>query len=178
MANITRIKAGESKEKTSPKNSTPEKNHQEKSATETTSHTQQTTVSTADKKLTKLEKAQQKYEKKQAKKQAKLEKKANKKPMTTKALDILLNKLNNLASDDDTKIKVLEQSIEHCWQTVYALKENDDGNIQNTNGYRQGIYSDTRKNKADDIGKTQGKKWNIQIEPIEVGENEDFSDVI
>lgn len=103
---------------------------------------------------------------------------AIKKPMTTKALDILLNKLNNLASDDDTKIKVLEQSIEHCWQTVYALKENDDGNIQNTNGYRQGIYSDTRKNKADDIGKTQGKKWNIQIEPIEVGENEDFSDVI
>ena len=103
---------------------------------------------------------------------------AIKKPMTTKALDILLNKLNTLASDDYTKIKVLEQSIEHCWQTLYALKENDDGNIQNTNGYRQGIYSDTRKNKADDIGKTQGKKWNIQIEPIEVGENEDFSDVI
>ena len=88
MANITRIKAGESKEKTSPKNSMPEKNHQEKSATETTSHTQQTTVSTADKKLTKLEKAQQKYEKKQAKKQAKLEKKANKKPMP-KVLRIL-----------------------------------------------------------------------------------------
>ena len=87
MANITRIKAGESKEKTSPKNRAPEKTSS-KSATETTSHTQQTTVSTADKKLTKLEKAQQKYEKKQAKKQAKLEKKANKKPMP-KVLRIL-----------------------------------------------------------------------------------------
>jgi preprotein translocase, secE subunit len=88
MANITRIKAGESKEKNSPKNSMPEKNHQEKSAPETTSHTQQTKVSTANKKLTKLEKAQQKYEKKQAKKQAKLEKKANKKPIP-KVLRIL-----------------------------------------------------------------------------------------
>lgn len=87
MANITRIKAGESKEKTSPKNRAPEKTNS-KSATETTSHTQQTTVSIADKKLTKLEKAQQKYEKKQAKKQAKLEKKANKKPMP-KVLHIL-----------------------------------------------------------------------------------------
>lgn len=87
MANITRIKAGESKEKTSPKDRAPEKTNN-KSATETTSHTQQTTVSTADKKLTKLEKAQQKYEKKQAKKQAKLEKKANKKPMP-KVLRIL-----------------------------------------------------------------------------------------
>ena len=103
---------------------------------------------------------------------------AIKKPMTTKALDILLNKLNNLATDDDTKIKVLEQSIEHCWQTVYALKENDDGNIQNTNGYRQGFYTNIGKSKTDDTGQTQGKKWNIQIEPIEIGENEDFSDVI
>ncbi len=83
MANITRIKAGESrdtKEKTSPKSPTP-KTTNSKSVTETTSHTQHTKVSKVDKKLTKLEKAQQKYEKKQAKKQAKLAKKANKKPM-------------------------------------------------------------------------------------------------
>ena len=103
---------------------------------------------------------------------------AIKKPMTTKALELLLNKLNTLASYDYTKIKVLEQSIEHCWQTVYALKENDDGNIQNTNGYRQGIYSDTRKNKADYIGKTQGKKWNIQIKEREDDGNYDYSDVL
>lgn len=90
MANITRIKAGESKDtkgKTTQKNPTP-KIINNKSVTETTSHTQHTEVSKVDKKLTKLEKAQQKYEKKQAKKQAKLAKKVNKKPMP-KVLRIL-----------------------------------------------------------------------------------------
>ena len=90
MANITRIKAGESRdtrEKTSLKSPTP-KTTNSKSVTGTTSHTQHTEVSKVDKKLTKLEKAQQKYEKKQAKKQAKLAKKANKKPMP-KVLRIL-----------------------------------------------------------------------------------------
>ena len=123
MANITRIKAGESKEKTSPKNRAPEKNHQEKSATETTSHTQQTTVSTADK-LTKLEKAQQKYEKKQAKKQAKLEKKANKKPMP-KVLRILTAPLRKIGGYFHASWQELRQvrwpNRKMTWKLVSAV---------------------------------------------------------
>ena len=78
MANITRIKAGDSKDKTEEKNQ-PTKFHQET----------KTAISKQPiKKLTKLEKAQQKYEKKQLKKQQKLAKKASKKPLP-KVLRIL-----------------------------------------------------------------------------------------
>ena len=46
-----------------------------------------------------------------------------KKPMSEQAVKIMLNKLSKLASDDETQIKILEQSIEHSWQSVYELKE-------------------------------------------------------
>ena len=46
-----------------------------------------------------------------------------KKPMSEQAVKIMLNKLSKLADDDETQIKILEQSIEHSWQSVYELKE-------------------------------------------------------
>lgn len=46
-----------------------------------------------------------------------------KKPLTPKAEQLLLSKLNNLASDDTTKIAILEQSILNGWQGVFPLKE-------------------------------------------------------
>ena len=49
--------------------------------------------------------------------------KAIKKPMTTRALELLIEKLNKMASNEKEKIAILNQSIEHCWQTIYALKE-------------------------------------------------------
>ena len=49
-----------------------------------------------------------------------------KKPMTERALEIMLTKLDTLASTDAERIKVLEQSIEHSWQTVYPIKAKDD----------------------------------------------------
>lgn len=45
-----------------------------------------------------------------------------KKPMTTKALELLISNLNKLSSDDKEKIAILNQSIERGWQTVYPLK--------------------------------------------------------
>lgn len=45
-----------------------------------------------------------------------------KKPLTSKAEQLLLSKLNNLASDDTTKITILEQSILNGWQGVFPLK--------------------------------------------------------
>ena len=51
-----------------------------------------------------------------------------KKPMTEKALTILLNKLKELSTDEQTQIKILNQSIEHCWQSVYPLKAEEGKN--------------------------------------------------
>lgn len=48
--------------------------------------------------------------------------KAIKKPMTTKALELLLRNLEKLTNLEEEKIEILNQSIEHGWQTVYPLK--------------------------------------------------------
>lgn len=44
-------------------------------------------------------------------------------PMTERAVTLLLNKLDALASTDDLKIKLLEQAIMSNWKSVYPLKE-------------------------------------------------------
>lgn len=50
--------------------------------------------------------------------------KAMKKPLATeKAEKMLLNKLGELATDEETKIRIIEQSILRGWQSVYPLKE-------------------------------------------------------
>lgn len=48
---------------------------------------------------------------------------AIKKPLTDRALKILLDKLDKLESKEGKKIKVLEQSIMNSWQGVFPLKE-------------------------------------------------------
>ena len=45
-----------------------------------------------------------------------------KKPMTSKALELLLRNLEKLTNLEEEKIAILNQSIEHGWQTVYPLK--------------------------------------------------------
>lgn len=46
-----------------------------------------------------------------------------KKPMTERAFAMLLSKLDELAATEEMKVKLLDQSILHNWQTVYPLKE-------------------------------------------------------
>jgi hypothetical protein len=48
--------------------------------------------------------------------------KAKKKPMTDRALTMLLKKLDELSQNEDEKIRILEESILHTWDTVYPLK--------------------------------------------------------
>lgn len=50
--------------------------------------------------------------------------KALKKPMTTRALELLIKNLQKLTSLKDEQIAIINQSIEHGWQTVYPLKNN------------------------------------------------------
>ena len=54
-----------------------------------------------------------------------------KKPMTDRALTMLINKLEKLSSDKDIQIKILEKSILKNWTDIYELKgDNNDGNIR------------------------------------------------
>ena len=48
--------------------------------------------------------------------------KKNKKNMTDRALELMLKKLDGMASDDLAKQKILNQSIENCWQGIFELK--------------------------------------------------------
>ena len=46
-----------------------------------------------------------------------------KKPLTEKALQLSLKKLDGLAVDDESKIDIVNQTIEHGWLTFYELKK-------------------------------------------------------
>ena len=46
-----------------------------------------------------------------------------KKPMTEYALKLMLKKLDELGSNDTTKIAILNQSITHNWQGIFPLKD-------------------------------------------------------
>ena len=66
-----------------------------------------------------------------------------KKPITSYGLKKMLNKLDTLASDDDAKIQILDQSIEHSWNGIFELKYGKGGN--NNGGTQQdskGAYDD------------------------------------
>lgn len=49
------------------------------------------------------------------------------KPLTARAMKLSLNKLNELALDDVTKIAIVNQSIMHNWLTFYKLQNNNNG---------------------------------------------------
>lgn len=49
------------------------------------------------------------------------------KPLTARAMKLSLNKLNELALDDVTKIAIVNQSIVHSWVTFYKLQNNNNG---------------------------------------------------
>lgn len=57
-----------------------------------------------------------------------------KKPMTDRALTMLINKLNKLSNNKDIQIKILEQSILKNWTDIYEYKEvNNAGDIRQYN---------------------------------------------
>jgi hypothetical protein len=52
------------------------------------------------------------------------------KPLTDRAKELILSKLQELAGNDDVaKVSILEQSIERGWQGVFPVKDDaaDDG---------------------------------------------------
>jgi len=51
--------------------------------------------------------------------------KALKKPMTDKAVDLFLKKLDKMADTSDLKIALINNAIEHGWLSVYPLKDEE-----------------------------------------------------
>lgn len=61
-----------------------------------------------------------------------------KKPLCTpRGITRIMNKINTLSGgDNDLAVKILNQSVDHCWQDVYELKTNDK---QDRQGFGSGI---------------------------------------
>lgn len=59
------------------------------------------------------------------------------KPMTTKALELLIKNLDKLTGSEQEKIEILNQSIERCWQTVYPLKTTINKNKGSINDFQE-----------------------------------------
>lgn len=70
--------------------------------------------------------------------------KAIKKPMTTRALELLIKSVEKLTNLEAEKIAILNQSIEHSWQTVYPLKKENEKTVKQSN-FQQREYTDLNK---------------------------------
>ena len=66
---------------------------------------------------------------------------------TVKAMQLVLNKLDKITSDDSVKIQILENSIMHGWKGVFPLKTQQ-GERVNEPTYR----IDPEGNKRDEFG--------------------------
>ena len=79
--------------------------------------------------------------------------KSIKKPMTDYAIKLLIGKLKKLSTDEDTQIDILNQSILHSWQDIYALKDDSGGTAKSRDKpnlaleYQQRNYTDADLDK-------------------------------
>ena len=75
-----------------------------------------------------------------------------KKPMTTKALELLIRNLEKLTNLEEEKIAILNQSIEHGWQTVYplkAIKKTSEGSINDFQQLWEEARHEEERNNTD-----------------------------
>ena len=77
--------------------------------------------------------------------------KSLKAPMTTRALKQLMNKLNSLATNDFTKIEILNESILNGWKGVFPLKNNW------TPKYKGGVNNEFRSNTSKNNEPSKGE---------------------
>ena len=82
-----------------------------------------------------------------------------KKPMTERAEKLLLKKLEEMTNgDEETAIKILEQSILYNWQGIFELKGENDGNGKRK--FNTG-YSNKNDKHSEKVDRTNdGKGWN------------------
>ena len=64
------------------------------------------------------------------------------KGFSTNAMKLILNKLSKLSSDDETKIAIVNQSIENTWKGLFALKGKPKTNEQSNADILKEIFND------------------------------------
>ena len=79
--------------------------------------------------------------------------KSIKRVMTTRALELLIKKLDRLANDDNTKIEILNESIMNGWNGIFPLKDNS--TPKNKGGFNNESRSNTSKNNEPSKGKSE-----------------------
>ena len=92
--------------------------------------------------------------------------KSIKRVMTTRALELLIKKLDRLANDDNTKIEILNESIMNGWNGVFPLKDNSTPNNKNKGGFNNEPRSNTSKDNEPSKGESKeehdAKYWEEQ----------------
>ena len=81
--------------------------------------------------------------------------KSIKRVMTTRALELLIKKLDRLANDDNTKIEILNESIMNGWNGIFPLKDNSTPINKNKGGFNNESRSNTSKNNEPSKGKSE-----------------------
>ncbi len=74
-----------------------------------------------------------------------------KKPVTERGLKIILKRLDEMASDNETKVLILEQSIASRWQGIFPLNEN--GQKRERQAQNKKSYGKQSMNDFVDVGK-------------------------
>ena len=74
-----------------------------------------------------------------------------KKPMTDRAIGLMIKKLNEFSSNEDEQIAILNQSILNGWTGIYELKKGGDGH-----GNTSGLSTSVGSTSAD-----SNSKWHI-----------------
>ena len=59
-----------------------------------------------------------------------------KKPLSERAINIILKKLDDLGNNEEHKTKIVDQSIECNWQTVYPLRKDNKGDYRDCEVYK------------------------------------------
>ena len=92
--------------------------------------------------------------------------KSIKRVMTTRALELLIKKLDKLANDDNTKIEILNESIMNGWNGIFPLKDNSTPINKNKGGFNNESRSNTSKNNEPSKGESKeehdAKYWEEQ----------------
>ena len=85
--------------------------------------------------------------------------KSIKRVMTTRALELLIKKLDRFANDDNTKIEILNESIMNGWNGIFPLKDNSTPNNKNKGGFNNESRSNTSKNNEPSEGKSKEDEY-------------------
>lgn len=94
-----------------------------------------------------------------------------KKPMTERAFNMLLSKLDELAATGEMKVKLIDQSILHNWQTVYPLKEEkqQDKPKQQVKPNKFHNFTQSDEHTGDDLERIAQSKFEKKIKEITEG---------